>query len=103
VKLFWDLYFQYNGGNNGDLSMTWSQMKARCWKSRDTLNKARRELLDHGLIIQTRQGGKHFPSLYAVSIREIDECRGKHDCPSTKLPPHDWKKWMTDNRANQAR
>jgi hypothetical protein len=103
VKLFWDLYVQYSGRNNGDLSMTWSQMVARGWRSRDTLNRARHELLDHGLIIQSRQGGKHFPSLYAVSIREIDECGGKHDLQPTKVPPHDWKEWRPDNRIDSAR
>lgn len=75
-------------------------MERRGWKSRDTLNKACHELLDHGLIIQTKQGGKHCPSLYAVTIQEIDECDGKHDvCPS-KVAPHDWKNWKPDGRAN---
>lgn len=103
VKLFWDLYVQYNGFNNGDLSMTWSQMEKRGWRSRETLNNARLELIEHRLIVQTRQGGKHWPSLYAVTFRSIDDCNGKHDLKETKVASNEWRQWKPDNRADQSR
>ena len=91
VKLMLDLYGQYKGSNNGDFAMAWSMMKKRGWRSKDTLYRARDELIDNGFVIQTRQGGKHQCSLYAVTWQPIDECNGKLDCPSTIVAPGYWK------------
>ena len=90
VKLLFDLLSQYSGQNNGDLSAAWTLMKPRGWKSKDTLNKALHELVDAGWIIKTRQGGKNFATLYAVSFFAIDECRGKLDVKATQSPPGGW-------------
>ncbi len=72
IKLLLDLLAQYRGDNNGRLSMTWDHMHRRGWKSRDTLAKARRELIDGGWIVQTVQGGLHQPSRYAVTFYALD-------------------------------
>jgi len=91
VKLMLDLYGQYKGSNNGDFAMTWSMMSTRGWRSKDTLYRGRNELVDKGFIIQTRLGGKHRCSLYAVTWRPIDECNGKLDCPATRVALGYWK------------
>ena len=91
VKLMLDLYGQYRGSNNGDFGMAWSTMKKRGWRSKDTLYRARDDLIEKGFVIQTRQGGKHQCSLYAVSWQPIDECGGKLDCSSTIVAPGYWK------------
>ena len=59
VRLLLDLYSQYKGKNNGDLSMVWSLMNTKGWRSKDTLYNARDELNENGFIVLTRQGGKH--------------------------------------------
>jgi len=59
VKLLVDLLAQYNGGNNGDPCLTWKMMHQRGWRSRDTLWKAQRGLVERGWISLTRQGGLH--------------------------------------------
>lgn len=91
VKLMLDLYGQYKGSNNGDFSMAWSMMSTRGWRSKDTLYRGRNELVDKGFIIQTRLGGKHQCSLYAVTWQPIDECNGKLDCPATRVALGYWK------------
>jgi len=91
IKLLIDIAAQYRGKNNGDLATTWSMMKLRGWRSRDTLGKALRELLDAGFIEQTRQGGMHKPSLYALTWFSIDECGGKLDVPATTTASRRWK------------
>lgn len=91
IKLLNDLCFQFRGSNNGDLSAAWGIMKAHGWKSRDTLHKALRELLELGLIEKTRQGGKHVCSLYALTWLAIDECGGKLDVSATRIPSGLWK------------
>jgi hypothetical protein len=91
AKLLWDLLAQYNGTNNGDLTIAWKIMEKRGWSGRSTLNKAQKELLACGLLILTRQGGRHRPSLYALSLLSIDECKGKlEEVRPTQEPLRTW-------------
>lgn len=86
ARLLIDIAGQYKGYNNGDLCAAWSIMQARGWKSKGTLHRALSALLEAGLIEQTRQGGRNRCSLYAVTWRAIDECKGKLDISPTKAP-----------------
>ena len=97
VKLLIDLGAQYKGNNNGDLCAAWSLMTERGWKSKESLQLARDELLHYGLIMLTRQG--HLPkvaSLYALTFQAIDECNGKPDVAATRLAPGTWKEAKPD-------
>ena len=91
-SLLFDLAVQYNGYNNGDLSFTWKMAKKRGWKSKGTLQKAKRELEESVFVLTARQGGKNLCSLYALSFHEIDECNGKHYLKTSIVPPHSWRK-----------
>ena len=91
VKLLVDLFAQFRGGNNGDLGMAWTVMRKRGWRSRDTLDRACKELVDNGFISQTRQGGRNQCNLYAVTWLAIDDCNGKLDCASTNVALGYWK------------
>ena len=93
TKLLIDIAAQYRGYNNGDLCAPLSVMKNRGWKSSDQLFKARKELLDRGLILTSRQGGLNKCSLFALTWFQIDDCKGKLDTPSTDVAPHNWKLW----------
>lgn len=78
LRLLIDIYTQYNGKNNGDLTAAMSVLKERGWTSRNGLNKSLQELLDARLLVRTREG--QFPklcALYAVTWHNIDECQGK--------------------------
>ncbi len=92
VRLLLDLYSQFKGKNNGDLSIVWSLMSKKGWRSKDTLYRAREELIENGLIVLTRQGGKHQCSLYAVTWNPVDECGGKLDWPSSPVALGYWKR-----------
>ncbi|ARO88916.1 hypothetical protein EBAPG3_014705 [Nitrosospira lacus] len=92
VKLLIDLSAQFKGLNNGDLCLAWTTMKKRGWKSRDTLNKARRELLDKELIEVSRYGDRKRAQLYALTFFAIDECGGKLDIKATERPMSLWRK-----------
>ena len=93
VKLLVDMASQFNGKNNGDLTAAWTVMKERGWKSPGTLNKALRDLLDVGLIQETRSGGRHRCTLYAVTWRGIDECKGKLEVNPTIAPSNLFQKF----------
>lgn len=90
IKLLLELARQYRPGRNGDLSIPWSMLKDRGWRSKATVHTAKLELLSSGWIIETRKGGKHQCSLYAISYFSIDES-GKHLEPATATPPNLWQ------------
>jgi hypothetical protein len=52
-----------------------------------------KELVHFGLIEMTRQGGLNRCSLYALTWRPIDDCKGKLDCAATKNASGKWKEW----------
>lgn len=79
IRLIMNLVAQYRGNNNGDLCATWKFMKNRGWKSKDTLDRAKKELLDKKWIVITRKGGRKTPDLIALTFWGIDECNGKLD------------------------
>lgn len=89
--LLLELAYQYNGHNNGDLTCAFTILRERGWKSRSTIDLARRELEAVGYIEQTRQGGKHKCNLYALTWRPIDHCDGKLDVSPTTTPSGLWK------------
>lgn len=93
TRLIMDLAAQYRGNNNGDLCATWSEMVKHGWKSKDTLDKAKKELLEKKWIVITRKGGRKSPDLIALTFWGIDECNGKldpHIYPKNK-PLDTWK------------
>ena len=91
TKLLIDLLAQYRGYNNGDLCAPLSLMRERGWNSSDQLFKAKKELVEKGLIRVSRQGGLNKCNLYALTWFSIDECDGKLDIASTITAPNDWR------------
>ncbi len=92
AKLLMDFACQYNGRNNGDLTNAFSVLKSRGWRSKQTVLRATTELMEAGLIIQTREGRFTNPggmcALYAVTWKSIDECPGKNlSVAPTSTPP----------------
>lgn len=68
---------QYVRDNNGRLLLSGRYMATRGWKSNDTINKAKVELLEAGFIFQTVVG--HRPnkaSWFAVTWRSLDKMPG---------------------------
>ena len=91
IKLLIDLGAQYYGTNNGDLTTSWTIMKERGWRSKDTLYKAINELEHAMFILRTRQGGRNKCNLFAITWQPIDECKGKLDVSSTRVASNAWK------------
>ena len=88
LKLLVDIGAQYNGRNNGDLQCARSVMRSRGWKSNDTLERAKKELIERSWIIESKKGGFNIgPSLYAITWQPIDECSGKLEIQSTTTAP----------------
>jgi hypothetical protein len=92
AKLLMDFACQFNGRNNGDLTNAYSVLKGRGWRSKQTIQRATNDLLESGLIIQTREGRFVNPggvcALYAITWKAVDECPGKNlTVAPTNTPP----------------
>lgn len=59
-KLLLELAAQYRGDNNGNLTVAWSVVSKRGWRSRTTLWRCKAELIEAGFVYVTRKG--HMPS-----------------------------------------
>lgn len=59
-KLLLELAGQYRGDNNGNLTVAWSVVSKRGWRSRTTLWRCKAELIEAGFVYVTRKG--HMPS-----------------------------------------
>lgn len=90
LKVLLGLLRQYRGGNNGDLSASFTQAEGWGIGSKSTLTKALEELQQCSLIIKTREGRFTRPggccALFALSWRPIDECGGKLEVTPTATP-----------------
>lgn len=91
-KLLLELVGQYRGDNNGDLTLAWSLMKARGWRSRSTLWRCKTELIEAGFVYETRKG--RLPStcsLLALTWFALDVSR-KFDPEALACfkPKRDW-------------
>lgn len=72
-----DIAMQYSGHNNGKLTACAKYLNPRGWRSNDTIVRARRELLDCGLLIETRKGGRpNKAAWFALSWLDLDQGQG---------------------------
>jgi hypothetical protein len=83
--LLFDLARQLRADNNGSLLCSRAYMNPRGWKSSDMLTKAKRELLEAGLLHETVVGQRpNKASWYAVTWCELAKLRGMdHDAAAS--------------------
>jgi hypothetical protein len=96
VRVLVALVAQYNGYNNGDLSITTANYQRFGVRSRHHVYAALKVLEAAGLTVRTRQGGKPPVgcSLYGVTWRALDASQ-KYDgsVPVTGKPSDEWRTW----------
>jgi len=64
---------QHTGHNNGRMLLSENYLRPRGWKSADVIARAKRELLDRGLLFQTVQGQRpNKASWFALTWRRLD-------------------------------
>lgn len=78
IRLLYDIAMQYNTHNNGALLASWRYMREkRGWTSADQLAKAKAELLERDLIVQTVQGQlPNKAGWYGVTWFALDNING---------------------------
>lgn len=89
--LLFELAYQYNGRNNGNLTVGIGTLKKRGWKRPATISTAISKLIEANLVTRTRESQFHNPdakcALYAINWQNIDECCGKNlDAKPTITP-----------------
>jgi len=76
-SLLIDIAMQYRGDNNGKLTACAKYLKPLGWKSNDTIVRARRELLECGLLFEARKGARpNRAAWYALTWHAIDQQTG---------------------------
>jgi len=76
-SLLIDVAMQYTGHNNGKLTACAKYLRAKGWRSNDTIVRARRELIDCGLLIETRKGARpNKAAWFALSWLDLDQGQG---------------------------
>jgi hypothetical protein len=97
--LMLELIRQHTGANNGHLHLAHGWLEKRGWTSRSVIGRAKKELIDRGLMIRTRQGGLNMGAdKYAVTwlsisnfvgldIQSKDYHKGAHSFMNELPPP----------------
>ena len=97
VRLLLIAAAQYRGRNNGDIAVTYDIARNMGLASKKHLVRGLKLLLDRGLLVRTRVGGKRplGPTLYALGWAAIDDLRNKFDpgVVATIYPPNAWASW----------
>ncbi|MBA3599421.1 MAG: hypothetical protein H0W40_18920 [Methylibium sp.] len=76
-SLLLDIARQYSGNNNGKLTACAKYLVPLGWRSNDTIVRARRELLDCGLLVETRKGARpNKAAWFALSWLALDHGQG---------------------------
>ena len=90
-----DIFVQFNGKNNGKLICSWHYMRCkRGWRSQQTLNLAKAELVHYGFVLCTEQGGLGAYSRYGITWLRIDEAKDIsvfNTYVTTKVVPSLWR------------
>jgi hypothetical protein len=72
-SLLLDIAMQYSGTNNGRLTACAKYLRPLGWLSNDTIVRARRELIDVGLLVETRKGARpNRAAWFALSWVALD-------------------------------
>jgi hypothetical protein len=76
-SLLVDLAMQYTGHNNGKLTACAKYLVPLGWRSNDVIVRARRELIDCCLILETRKGARpNRAGWYALTWLDLDVTEG---------------------------
>lgn len=76
-SLLLELARQYHGDDNGRMVATLARLQPRGWTSNDTISRAKKELLDAGLIFETCKGRRpNKASWYACTWWALDKLDG---------------------------
>jgi hypothetical protein len=94
IKLLYDLAMQYNTYNNGALLASWRYMsEKRGWTSADQLAKAKAELIEKSLVVQTVQGLlPNKASWYGLTWLALDNIKGL-EITANNWPRGSYARW----------
>jgi hypothetical protein len=103
VRVLIAMAAQYRGNNNGDLALTWATGQTFGINSKWQLIDGLALLLERGLLLKTRQGGKKplGPTLYALTWQPINDLNGKITMGQTTTASDTWATWPPDPSAPQ--
>lgn len=77
IKLLLDIARQENSKNNGALVACATYLKPRGWRSKSSITRALRELLELGLLVETRKGARpNRAAWFAITWKGLARTQG---------------------------
>ena len=84
--------------SNGNISLPYTKYREFGFVSRNTMERSIAQLIEHGLLVVTRQGGRtsqRLPSLYALGWLPITK-DDRLDISTPCGPPGSWREFRKD-------
>lgn len=88
--LLFDALRQHNGRNNGHIQLSEKWLKGRGWASKDVIQRARKQLVESGLLWVTKQGGNKWPTLFGFTWLDVTDYKGL-DVPVGQFVKGGWR------------
>jgi DNA-binding transcriptional ArsR family regulator len=87
VKVWLELHTRYNGGNNGELSLSFAEAAEVLGMGKATVQRAYKELIEAGFLALEREGNWYHRQAHEwrLTTKPVQGTRGK--TPAT----HDWR------------
>ena len=90
VRVYVEICRRYNGGNNGKIAMSHNECAANIKAGKQTVNRAVRQLIEHGFIKIVKKG--YFTGRQATEYAITDFHLDGHP------PTREWKSWNTPKK-----
>jgi hypothetical protein len=92
--LLYEVMRQHTGSNNGHFQLANSWLRTRGWTSAGVIQRAKRELVERQLIVNTKMGGLNAgPDLWALTWFSVSDWRGL-DLRHGQFLPGAWNQFV---------
>lgn len=90
VKLWFELHARYNGGNNGFLTLSYTEACIELGMGRATVHRAYKELVEHGFIVLVREGNWYHRQAHEwrLTTKSVQGTKG------TNVATNDWRRFQ---------
>ncbi len=94
VKVFLELHTRFNGGNNGQLRLSFNEAAAALGMGKATVQRAFEDLQDKGFLVLAKPGNWYHRSAHEwrLTTKPTQGIKGK------SVPTNDWYSWRPEKQ-----
>ena len=94
VRLWLELHTRYNGGNNGQLSLSYAEAGEVLGMGKATVQRSYRELVDHGFLVLEKEGSWYHRRAHEWQLTTKPMQRASRKVLAT----NDWRKYQVPQK-----